>query len=130
MMVYCCFHFSKLLLLSDFGPGDWGRMAPLCTRQSQSPINIVSSSTHINTSGLVLNVARNKNGAVTGSLINNGHVPEVLVDKTKGKVTLNRGPLGQILYTMQQFHLHFGCNSSVGSEHTVDGNHFAAEVVK
>ena len=116
----------------DFGPGDWGRIAPPCARQSQSPVNIVPSSTHFNASyhGLVLNVAQNKHGAITGSLINNGHVPKVLVDKAKGGVTLNRGPLGQILYRLQQFHLHFGCNSSVGSEHTVDGNHFAAEVLK
>lgn len=72
----------------------------------------------------------NADGAVTGSLANTGHAPTVLVDKTKGGVTLKGGPLGKNLYILEQFHFHFGCDSSVGSEHTVDGNSYASEVFK
>jgi len=70
----------------------------------------------------------NTDGAVFGSLTNNGHAPTVVVDKIKGGVTLKGGPLGQTLYILEQFHFHFGCDSSVGSEHTVDGNSYASEV--
>ena len=31
-------------------------------------------------------------------------------------------------YELEQFHLHFGCNSVVGSEHTINGMAFPAEV--
>ena len=54
----------------------------------------------------------------------------MLVDKTKGGVTLKGGPLGKNLYILEKFHFHFGCDSSVGSEHTVDGNSYASEVFK
>ena len=32
------------------------------------------------------------------------------------------------VYTTVQFHFHFGPNNTVGSEHIVDGEHYAAEV--
>ena len=32
------------------------------------------------------------------------------------------------MFVLQQFHFHFGCNSSAGSEHTLDGKTFASEV--
>ena len=67
-------------------------------------------------------------GAVTGYLINNGHAPKVVVDNNQGGATVTGGPLGQNMFILQQFHLHFGCNSSAGSEHTIDGKTFASEV--
>lgn len=112
-----------------YGPGDWERAAPLCKGQSQSPIDIITSLAQVNSSytSLVL-TSDNVDGVVTGSLTNNGHAPTVLIDKSKGGVTLEGGPLGKASYVLQQFHLHFGCDSSVGSEHTVDGSSFASEV--
>ena len=32
------------------------------------------------------------------------------------------------VYTTVQFHFHYGPNNTVGSEHIVDGEHYAAEV--
>ena len=32
------------------------------------------------------------------------------------------------VYTTVQFHFHYGPNDTVGSEHIVDGEHYAAEV--
>ena len=32
------------------------------------------------------------------------------------------------VYTTVQFHFHWGANNNVGSEHTVDGKEYAAEV--
>ena len=34
------------------------------------------------------------------------------------------------VYTTVQFHFHYGPNNTVGSEHIVDGEHYAAEVSK
>lgn len=67
-------------------------------------------------------------GAVTGYLINNGHAPKMVVDKNQGGATVTGGPLGKNMFILQQFHFHFGCNSSSGSEHTFDGKTFASEV--
>ena len=130
ILSFTSFFFFSRITFSDYGPGDWGKMAPLCSRQHQSPIdiNISAAKTEKSYRGLVLNVEQNVGGAVTGSLINNGHVPTFHVNNKKGAVTLNGGPLGKILHILHQFHFHFGCNSSVGSEHRVDGKHFAAEV--
>ena len=70
----------------------------------------------------------NEDGTVSGVLSNNGHAPTVTLDKTQGGVTLTAGPLGQNTFRLEQFRFHFGCESNVGSEHTVDGNSFASEV--
>lgn len=112
-----------------YGPTDWGLAAPLCTGQFQSPIDIITSSAQTNSShnGLALTFD-NTDGAISGSLTNNGHAPTVTLDKTKGGVTLAGGPLGQTTFSLEQFHFHFGCESNVGSEHTVDGNSYASEV--
>jgi len=42
---------------------------------------------------------------------------------------LSGGPLGH-KYKLEQFHCHWGCTSSKGSEHTVDGRPYAGEVSK
>ncbi|KAJ7373221.1 Carbonic anhydrase [Desmophyllum pertusum] len=112
-----------------YGPTDWGLAAPLCTGQFQSPIDIITSSAQTNSShnGLALTFD-NTDGAISGSLTNNGHAPTVTLDKTKGGVTLAGGPLGQTTFSLEQFHFHFGCESNVGSEHTVDGNSYASEM--
>ena len=70
----------------------------------------------------------NEDRTVSGVLSNNGHAPTVTLDKTQGGVTLTAGPLGQNTFRLEQFRFHFGCESNVGSEHTVDGNSFASEV--
>lgn len=40
---------------------------------------------------------------------------------------LSGGPLGH-KYKLEQFHCHWGCTSTKGSEHTVDGVPYAGEV--
>ena len=120
---------NYLCFIVDYGPGDWGKVAPPCSGQLQSPINIVSSLAEVNTThnDLVVNFD-NMDGTVTGFLINNGHAPKVIVDNNQGGATVTGGPLGQNMFILQQFHFHFGCNSSAGSEHTLDGKTFASEV--
>jgi hypothetical protein len=38
------------------------------------------------------------------------------------------GPLGKSKYKLREFHFHWGDNNQVGSEHTVHGKPFSAEV--
>ena len=40
------------------------------------------------------------------------------------------GPLDKAEYELWQFHAHWGNDSSHGSEHTIDGKDYAAEVSK
>lgn len=42
-------------------------------------------------------------------------------------VTISAGGL-QVTYNIDQFHFHWGENSSVGSEHTIDSQHYPLEV--
>jgi len=41
---------------------------------------------------------------------------------------LSGGPLMDDVYKLEQYHCHWGCSDSRGSEHTVDGQAFAGEV--
>lgn len=44
-------------------------------------------------------------------------------------VTISGGGL-QVTYNVDQFHFHWGGNSSLGSEHTIDSRHYPLEVKK
>ena len=46
-----------------------------------------------------------------------------------GVYNVSGGGLNDV-YTTVQFHFHYGPNDTVGSEHIVDGEHYAAEVSK
>ena len=44
------------------------------------------------------------------------------------KIALKGGPLDKAEYELWQYHAHWGNDSSHGSEHTIDGKDYAAEV--
>lgn len=44
------------------------------------------------------------------------------------KTALTGGPLKEDVYRLAQFHCHWGKDCTCGSEHTVDGKYYAAEV--
>ena len=62
----------------------------------------------------------------TKSLVNPGYCWRVDVNG-KGS-ELCGGPLHDDTYVLEQFHCHWGCSDSKGSEHTVDGESFAGEL--
>ena len=70
----------------------------------------------------------NSRGLVTGTLENNGHSPTLTIDKGQGGATLTGGPLGNATFTLNQFHLHFGCQNDRGSEHTLNEKAFSGQV--
>lgn len=67
-------------------------------------------------------------GLVTGQIVNGGHAPAFNVDNSKGSAKLSGGPLECDEYTLQQFHFHFGCENSRGSEHTINNKSYAVQV--
>ena len=69
------------------------------------------------------NYDRKLNKTFTGS--NNGH--SLGVSFPSGVYNVSGGGLSDV-YTTVQFHFHYGPNDTVGSEHIVDGEHYAAEV--
>jgi len=104
----------------DHWPGDCG------SGSSQSPINIVTSSTKYD-SGLgawnLVNYNNKSAGDFKGS--NNGHTLQVSFDPHFYNVS-GGGLTGT--YTTVQFHLHWGSMNTSGSEHTLDDHQFPAEI--
>lgn len=106
------------------GPANW---AGICsTGKRQSPIDIKSSETTLDKSlgaFTLKNYDRILNKTFTGS--NNGH--SLGMQFPAGVYNVSGGGLKDV-YTTVQFHFHFGPNNTVGSEHIVDGEHYAAEL--
>ena len=103
--------------------GDWS-----CNGRKQSPIDVVTDQVMqkdpTNPPNLRLTVAGNK--PITGEIRNNGYAPTFfLAEELTVKLA---GGLLQENYFLKQFHFHFGCNNTVGSEHTIDGNTYPIEV--
>ena len=109
-----------------YGPADWDQVAPQCAGKYQSPVNIQNAKKKKDLPELNV-VHEQKKGRVIGTFTNNGHAPTFAIDKSYGTATLKGGPL-EGTYELQQFHFHFGCKKKEGSEHTVKGKAFSAEV--
>jgi len=112
------------ILFIVLGPANW---AGICsTGKRQSPIDIKSSETTLD-KGLgafnLTNYDKELNRTFTGS--NNGFA--FGMSFPAGVYNVSGGGLSDV-YTTVQFHFHYGPNDTVGSEHIVDGEHYAAEV--
>ena len=106
------------------GPSNWSGICS--TGQRQSPIDIKSTEVTFD-KGLgeftLKNYDRKLNKTFTGS--NTGYA--FGMSFPAGVYNVSGGGLNGV-YTTVQFHLHYGPNDTVGSEHIVDGEHYAAEV--
>ncbi|XP_022790981.1 carbonic anhydrase 2-like [Stylophora pistillata] len=112
-----------------YGPPDWGKVSKYCDFTAQSPIDIETASIKKDANLKELRfTADNENGKVSGVIKNNGHAPTLAINKLKGKASLTGGPLGDSVYMLQQFHFHFGCDESEGSEHLVNGKAYPGEL--
>uniref|UniRef100_A0A182U759 Carbonic anhydrase n=1 Tax=Anopheles melas TaxID=34690 RepID=A0A182U759_9DIPT len=101
-------------------------MFPQARGQRQSPVDIVTSKTQ-NSGDLQENPLRwTYVPENTRSLVNPGYCWRVDVNG-KGSM-LTGGPLQKEQFILEQFHCHWGCSDSRGSEHTVDGESFAGEL--
>ncbi|XP_068719562.1 carbonic anhydrase-like isoform X1 [Montipora capricornis] len=106
------------------GPSDWADRWPQCNSSRQSPINIKGATNQWY--GFLTMTFDNWGGLVTGTLQNTRHFPKLNIDTGQG-AQLRGGPL-RGTYTLKQFHFHFGCTNSRGSEHTLNGTRFSGEL--
>ena len=110
------------------GPENWSAVYSLCAGKFQSPVNNVTKKAKKKSYSPLKVTFDNPCGLVTGQIVNGGHAPAFNVDNAKGGAKLSGGPLECDEYTLQQFHFHFGCENSRGSEHTVNNKSYAAQV--
>jgi len=65
---------------------------------------------------------------VNGKIVNTGHSAVFTVSNTTRRaVNVTGGPLSY-LYQLHELHIHYGTQDHIGSEHTINGRAFPAEV--
>jgi len=107
------------------GPDTWAKNYPTAAGIRQSPVDI-ETSIAISDSSLEAKPLRWKYVPQnTRMIVNTGYGWRVDVDGEGSELV--GGPL-RGTYRLQQFHCHWGSTSDKGSEHTVDGQSYAAEL--
>ncbi|XP_043275511.1 carbonic anhydrase-related protein 10 isoform X2 [Venturia canescens] len=111
------------------GPAFWGLINPdwsLCNKgRRQSPVNLEPKTLLFDPNLQPLQLDKHKVGGV---LANTGHGVVFAVDNnTLHPVNISGGPLSY-RYQFHEIHLHYGQHDRLGSEHTVDGYAFPAEI--
>lgn len=117
--------------VSPAGPSEWGKSFPIAvTGTRQSPIDIKPDTCNVcskpQEEKLIISYPSNLSGC---TVKNSGYgwtvnVPNAL--ETNASVTGN--PLKNETYVLEQFHAHWGHNDTCGSEHTIGGQAFSAEL--
>jgi len=109
----------------DGAPAHWGKTAQFCTGQSQSPINIETAAVTPRTWAPL--AFKNYDLKPRRMRVkNNGHSAQVEIDAAAAP-RIDAGGLGGE-YIFAQFHFHWGRDSSMGSEHTVNGVRYPMEL--
>ncbi|XP_069477397.1 carbonic anhydrase 2-like isoform X3 [Ambystoma mexicanum] len=107
------------------GPSQWYSLFPIAKGDHQSPIDINTKEANYDATLTPLNMSYDASSAYM--LHNNGRTFNLEFDDYRDKSVLSGGPLPGI-YRLKQMHIHWGSSDDHGSEHTVDGVPFAAEV--
>nr|ANJ59778.1 alpha carbonic anhydrase 2 [Exaiptasia diaphana] len=108
-----------------YGPADWGHVSKDCNGRFQTPVDINTRLVRESDDHPLRVRFDWASGYSRGNLKNNGHSPTFTI--VKGGASL-RNPINGQIYRLAQFHLHFGCDDSVGSEHTVNGKYYPGEL--
>ncbi|CAL1528007.1 unnamed protein product, partial [Lymnaea stagnalis] len=113
------------------GPNYWGLLNPgwsLCNKgHNQSPVNISPKMLLFDPSLTPLDITGD---AVSGTLTNAGHTLTFDVDQVSHwshGMNVTGGPLSYS-YRVSQMTIHFSHSDTDGSEHTIDGKGFSAEI--
>ncbi|XP_012279370.1 carbonic anhydrase-related protein 10 [Orussus abietinus] len=111
------------------GPAFWGLINPewsLCNKgRRQSPVNLEPKHLLFDPNLQPLHLDKHH---VSGVLSNTGHGIVFVVDNDiRLPVNISGGPLSY-RYQFHEIHLHYGLTDHSGSEHTVDGYAFPAEI--
>ncbi|XP_064118008.1 carbonic anhydrase 2-like isoform X1 [Macrobrachium nipponense] len=107
------------------GPVNWGSMFTTCAGKRQSPINIETG--NVKTEYWKPFTLKNFDQPPTSMRVkNNGHSAVVEIDAPAAPRVTQGGLKGE--YIFAQFHFHWGGDSSLGSEHTIDGVRYPMEL--
>ncbi|XP_076014211.1 carbonic anhydrase 1-like isoform X2 [Genypterus blacodes] len=107
------------------GPDKWVENFPIADGPRQSPIDIVPNTTSYDAGLKKLNVKYDPSTCL--DILNNGHSFQVSYVDDNDQSTLTNGPI-EGTYRLKQFHFHWGGSDERGSEHTVAGTKFPAEL--
>lgn len=122
---------SSTVSPSSTGPSEWGKAFPIAvTGTRQSPIDIKPDACKICNKPSDEKLIISYPSSISGCTIkNSGYGWTVNIANaldTNANVTGN--PLKNETYVLEQFHAHWGCNDTCGSEHTIAGKAFSAEL--
>lgn len=111
------------------GPAFWGLINPewsLCNKgRRQSPVNLDPEKLLYDPNLTELHVDRQR---VDGMICNTGHsVMFYLENGTKNHINITGGPLSY-KYQVYEIHIHYGQQDEMGSEHSINGYSFPAEL--
>nr|XP_003408421.2 carbonic anhydrase 3 [Loxodonta africana] len=107
------------------GPDHWPELFPFAKGNKQSPIELHTKDIKHDPTLSPWTASYDPGSAKT--ILNNGKTCRVVFDDTYDRSMLRGGPLiGS--YRLRQFHLHWGSSDDHGSEHSVDGVKYAAEL--
>ncbi|XP_043921213.1 carbonic anhydrase 1-like [Protopterus annectens] len=107
------------------GPEKWHLLFPNAKGSHQSPINI--STADAQKDPALKNLKMSYDPAKARAVFNNGNSFNVEYDDSDDSSGLEGGPLSGH-YRLNHFHFHWGASDDHGSEHTVDGAVYAAEL--
>uniref|UniRef100_A0A8D3D0B7 carbonic anhydrase n=1 Tax=Scophthalmus maximus TaxID=52904 RepID=A0A8D3D0B7_SCOMX len=107
------------------GPDKWADNFPIANGPRQSPIDIVPGDASYDSGLKPLNLKYDPSTCL--DILNNGHSFQVTFADDANSSTLTDGPISGI-YRLKQFHFHWGACDGKGSEHTVAGTKYPAEV--
>ncbi|XP_076469843.1 carbonic anhydrase-like [Babylonia areolata] len=107
------------------GPCTWDKSFPDAKGKRQSPINIVTSQAEYDAQLNAKPLQMNYSPESAMCISNTG--ASMKADCEKGS-TMTGGPLGDNVYKLIQFHLHWGSSDDKGAEHTIDGKVYSAEL--
>ncbi|XP_062986967.1 carbonic anhydrase 2 [Elgaria multicarinata webbii] len=109
----------------DNGPAHWHENCPVANGERQSPIDIQHKAAKYDASLKSLSITYDSSSAKR--IINNGHSFNVEFDDSGDKCVLKGGPI-EGTYKLIQFHIHWGSCEGQGSEHSVEGVRYDAEL--
>ncbi|WAR12037.1 CAHZ-like protein [Mya arenaria] len=104
-------------------PHTWATKFPDAAGHAQSPVNICCNDVIYDSALNMTSLKTTYDVEDSFEVVNTGESFKVNIKKNS---ELTGGPLKDT-YRLEQFHLHWGSNDDHGSEHTIDGQTYAAE---
>ncbi len=112
------------------GVQQWPHLFPKCGGRNQSPIDVDTSMVEDGEMArIVFGPGHTGQAKLDGKISNGGHSVKFVPDaKSKANLVVTGGPFESERYVLENFHFHWGSQSSQGSEHTINGHRFPMEL--